>query len=150
MCRRPRIGSAPFVSVFLMLTVIAVMPVNSPSGVPVGIARHVICGTSDEGSIVLAVRFDGSVTTINTEPLALINLEKRLTEIFSTRPGRTLLLYADPDVPFALVAGIIAGASKIVPVALLTNKVIGQEPSCAPRKIVCPPKPARTTCHCEM
>ena len=67
---RTTINSAPYVSLFLILCVIGMVPVNPSDGIPVGIARHVSC-VQGEDSIVLAVRFDGSFISINTEALAL-------------------------------------------------------------------------------
>lgn len=131
--RRVVIDPVPYISLLLILSIIATLPVSPSGGVGVGIARHMSCEPG-ERSIVLVLRL--GVTSINSEPLELSDLEKRLEEIFAARPGRVLLFYVEDDVPFAVAGKIIARASKIVPVAIVTKMVVAEEPSCAPRRTI--------------
>jgi len=60
-------------------------------------------------TVVIQVNKDHSIT-INTQPIALANLQTKLTDIFKTRANKVLFVKGDPNVEYLYVAQAIDAA----------------------------------------
>jgi len=104
---KPPLSAAPLAGLFLILTLFAYVAVPTPQGLTVDIAACVERG--DDVLMryaVLIIQSDGSVR-INYDPIARSDLARRLKQIFGTRKGKGIYLWADRDVPFQSVAEVI-------------------------------------------
>jgi biopolymer transport protein ExbD len=81
----------------------------------------------DDRTIVVTINKDTSML-INTEPIQMNALGKRLEDIFKTRADRLMFVKGDPDIDYKWVAEVIdighgAGVDKI---GLMPFKDLGQ------------------------
>ena len=75
-------------------------------------------------TVVIQVNKDHSIT-INTQPIALANLQTKLTDIFKTRANKVLFVKGDKDVQYLYVAQAIDAAhgAGLDKVGIMTPKV---------------------------
>jgi biopolymer transport protein ExbD len=121
------VALAPFVSLFLILTVIFAATAGTSKGLHVGIAyRPKDCG---DGQIVVAhVLQNGSVRLNQEQEIKRNALAKRLHEIFATTAERLLFIKADPDLAFQTVAEIIDIAQSQVDYVGILTPAVENEP----------------------
>ena len=75
-------------------------------------------------TVVVQVNKDGSMT-INTQPIALKDLQAKLTEVFKTRAQKVMFVKGDKDVEYLYVAQAIDAAhgAGLDKVGIMTPKV---------------------------
>ena len=119
--------SAPFVSLFLILTLIFAATARTAKGLPVKIAYQAKdCG---DGRIVIAHVLQNGGVRLNREDEIKVNaLANRLHEIYANTAERVLFLKADPDVPFQSVAEIIDIAQSQVDFVGILTPAVEKEP----------------------
>jgi biopolymer transport protein ExbD len=117
---------APFVSLFLILTLISTAANKTANGLSVRIAHEdKDCG--DGRTTVIRVLENGKVRIYaypRDEDLERGEFADRLRVIYSTRSERVLFLMADPNQSYQSVADVIDTSQKIVDfVAIVTSPV---------------------------
>jgi biopolymer transport protein TolR len=83
------------------------------------------CSVGDKPpAVVVQVLANGSLR-VNQEPVQWENLDMRLTEVFKVRGNRTVFIWGDASVEFAVVARVIdiMHTAGIAPVGLLTQQL---------------------------
>lgn len=75
-------------------------------------------------TVVVQVNKDGSMT-INTQPIALKDLQAKLTDVFKTRANKVMFVKGDKDVEYLYVAQAIDAAhgAGLDKVGIMTPKV---------------------------
>jgi len=108
-----QINVTPLVDVMLVLLVIFM--VTAPiiqQGVAVDLPKTRAAPLSGkEEPLVLGIAKDGSLY-LNDNPITLADLRPKLVAINQERPGRTVLLRADRNVPYGEVVRVIAAVKE--------------------------------------
>jgi biopolymer transport protein ExbD len=126
------INMTPMIDVLLVLIIIfMVITPLTPKGlealVPQPPPPNAPPTPPDDRTIVVTINKDTSML-INTEPIQMNALGKRLEDIFKTRADRLMFVKGDPDIDYKWVAEVIdighgAGVDKI---GLMPFKDLGQ------------------------
>jgi biopolymer transport protein TolR len=122
--------SAPFVSLFLLLSVIFAATALTSKGLLVKIAYRPKECYDDQRIVVAHVLQNGAVRLNLEEPIKGNALAKRLHEIFATRAERVVFVKGDPDLRFQSVAEIIDIAQSQVDYVAILTPAVEQEPGC--------------------
>ena len=80
---------------------------------------------NQDPTVVVQVNKDGSMT-INTQPIALKDLQAKLTDVFKTRAQKVMFVKGDKDLEYRYVATAIdaaKGADPDMKVGIMTPKV---------------------------
>jgi biopolymer transport protein ExbD len=121
------IVSAPFVSLFLILTVIFVATARTPSGLPVKIAYQAKdCG--DGRTIIAHVLQHGGVRLNREDEIQVSALANRLHEVFANTTEPVVFVKAELDVTFQSVAEIIDIAESQVDYVAILTPAVEKEP----------------------
>ena len=108
--RQAAINVTPLIDVLLVLLIIfmVITPIK-PVGLPAQVPQPAPPGSVDEAlrrDVVLMVRRGGMVE-INRQPVAIGDLQKRLTGIFGGSATATVFIAGEKDLEFAEVARVI-------------------------------------------
>ena len=108
--RQAAINVTPLIDVLLVLLIIfmVITPIK-PVGLPAQVPQPATPGSVDEAlrrDVVLMVRRGGMVE-INRQPVAIGDLQKRLTGIFGGSATATVFIAGEKDLEFAEVARVI-------------------------------------------
>lgn len=81
----------------------------------------------DERTVVVTINKDHSML-LNTEPIAVNVLQKRLEDVFKTRAERIMFVKGDPDIEYHYVAEVIdmAHGAGVDKVGLMPFKDLGE------------------------
>jgi len=127
------INMTPMIDVLLVLIIIfMVITPLTPKGlealVPQPPPKDSKPNPADDRTIVVTINKDLTML-VNTEPISMSLLQKRLEDIFKTRAERIMFVKGDPDIEYKTVAEVIdighgAGIDKI---GLMPYKDLGEK-----------------------
>jgi biopolymer transport protein ExbD len=125
--------NAAFVSIFLILTVLAASGSGGAKGLRVDIAQPSkgMCGDRDR-LLFASVLPDGRVR-LNEDYVEKGELAGRLAEIFRNRTESVIFVIPDPNVSFSQVAALLdVSHPRVNHVALLSHAVLRHPGNCGP------------------
>jgi biopolymer transport protein TolR len=127
------INMTPMIDVLLVLIIIfMVITPLTPKGlealIPQPPKANEPVTPADERTIVVTINKDHGML-VNTEPIDMNSLGKRLEDIFKTRAERIMFVKGDPDIEYQWVAQVIdiAHGAGIDKVGLMPFKDLGQQ-----------------------